>query len=107
MLKGEKPFTVRPGSLLAPADLDAERKGAEETVGRKISDQEFASALMYPKVFTDYATAHETYGPTSVLPTPVYFYGLKPEEEIFVDLERGKTLVIVNQAISETDEKAW
>lgn len=37
---------------------------------------------MYPKVFTDYATAHETYGPTSVLPTPVYFYGLKPEEEV-------------------------
>lgn len=105
VLKDEKPFTVRPGSLLPAADLDAERKSIQETLGREITDQEFASYLMYPKVFTDYAAAQENYGPTSVLPTPVYFYGLKPEEEVFVDLERGKTLVIVNQAMSETDEK--
>ncbi|TCQ79061.1 pyruvate carboxylase [Ochrobactrum sp. BH3] len=105
VLKDEKPFTVRPGSLLPAADLAAERKSIEETLGREITDQEFASYLMYPKVFTDYAAAQENYGPTSVLPTPVYFYGLKPEEEVFVDLERGKTLVIVNQAMSETDEK--
>ncbi|OYR21157.1 pyruvate carboxylase [Brucella thiophenivorans] len=105
VLKDEKPFTDRPGSLLPAADLAAERKSTEETLGREITDQEFASYLMYPKVFTDYAAAQENYGPTSVLPTPVYFYGLKPEEEVFVDLERGKTLVIVNQAMSETDEK--
>ncbi|RCS23646.1 pyruvate carboxylase [Phyllobacterium salinisoli] len=105
VLKGEKPFTVRPGSLLAPADLDKERREIEEKLGRKISDQEFASYLMYPKVFTDYALAQETYGPTSVLPTPVYFYGLEQEEEVFVDLERGKTLVIRNQAVGDTDEK--
>ncbi|MBB2973447.1 pyruvate carboxylase [Mesorhizobium sp. RMAD-H1] len=105
VLKGEKPFTVRPGSLLAPADLDKERKEIEEKLGRKVSDKEFASYLMYPKVFTDYAIACETYGPTSVLPTPVYFYGLQQEDEVFVDLERGKTLVIRNQAMGETDEK--
>jgi pyruvate carboxylase len=45
------------------------------------------------------------YGPTSVLPTPVYFYGLQPGEEIHVDLEKGKTLVVLCQAIAETDEK--
>ncbi|WP_374832581.1 pyruvate carboxylase [Paenochrobactrum pullorum] len=105
ILKGEKPFTVRPGSLLAPADLEAERASVETVVGRTISDQEFASSLMYPKVFADYAAAQENYGPTSVLPTPVYFYGLASEQEVFVDLEKGKTLVVVNQAMSETDEK--
>ncbi|MBB6261434.1 pyruvate carboxylase [Paenochrobactrum gallinarii] len=105
ILKGEKPFTVRPGSLLAPADLEAERKSVEATVGRSVTDQEFASSLMYPKVFADYSAAQENYGPTSVLPTPVYFYGLASEQEVFVDLEKGKTLVVVNQAISETDEK--
>ncbi|GAA0604677.1 pyruvate carboxylase [Paenochrobactrum glaciei] len=105
ILKGEKPFTVRPGSLLAPADLEAERASVEATVGRSVTDQEFASSLMYPKVFADYAAAQENYGPTIVLPTPVYFYGLASEQEVFVDLEKGKTLVVVNQAISETDEK--
>src|SRR5690606_37452977 len=100
-LKGEKPFTERPGSLLAPADLDVERSTIETKLERKISDQEFSSYLMYPKVFTDFAGAQAIYGPTSVLPTPVYFYGLAQEQEVFVDLERGKTLVIRNQAIGD------
>ena len=77
----------------------------EEKIDRKVSDGEFASYLMYPKVFTDYAMAQETYGPTSVLPTPVYFYGLEVEEEIFADLEPGKTMVIRNLAVGEPDEK--
>jgi pyruvate carboxylase len=41
----------------------------------------------------------------SCLPTPVYFYGLEQEDEIFVDIERGKTLVIRCLAIGDTDEK--
>ncbi len=105
VLKDEKPFTERPGALLKPADLDAERKEIEGKLERKISDQEFASYLMYPKVFTDFALTHNTYGPTSVLPTHVYFYGLEQEEEVFLDIERGKTLVVRNQAVGEADEK--
>ncbi|KZM51064.1 pyruvate carboxylase [Labrenzia sp. OB1] len=105
VLKGEKPITVRPGSLLKEADLDAERKEAAEKTGREISDTELASYLMYPKVFTDFDKAQQQYGPTSVLPTPVYFYGLEQGQEIFVDLEPGKTLVLRCQAIGETDEK--
>ncbi|POF32740.1 pyruvate carboxylase [Roseibium marinum] len=105
VLKGEKPITVRPGSLLKEADLEAERKEAADKTGREISDTELASYLMYPKVFTDFDKAQQQYGPTSVLPTPVYFYGLEQGQEIFVDLEPGKTLVLRCQAIGETDEK--
>ncbi|MGN6774586.1 biotin/lipoyl-containing protein, partial [Rhizobium sp.] len=104
-LKGDKPYTVRPGSLLAEADLDAERKVIETKLERKVDDFEFASYLMYPKVFTDYALAADTYGPVSVLPTPAYFYGLKEGDELFAEIEKGKTLVIVNQAMTATDEK--
>ena len=104
-LKGDKPYTVRPGSLLAEADLDAERKAIETKLERKVDDFEFASYLMYPKVFTDYALAAETYGPVSVLPTPAYFYGLKEGGELFAEIEKGKTLVVVNQAMTATDDK--
>jgi pyruvate carboxylase len=102
-LKGETPYTEVPGSLLPPADLDAERKAIEEKLSRKVDDFEFASYLMYPKVFTDFALSSDTYGPVSVLPTPAYFYGLGDGEELFADIERGKTLVIVNQAMSQVD----
>ncbi|OJT96717.1 MAG: pyruvate carboxylase, partial [Rhizobium sp. 63-7] len=66
-LKGEEPYTAVPGSLLPPADLDAERKAIETKLERAVSDFEFASYLMYPKVFTDFALASDTYGPVSVL----------------------------------------
>ncbi|HMN85700.1 MAG TPA: pyruvate carboxylase subunit B, partial [Bauldia sp.] len=104
ILKGEEPITVRPGSLIPPADLAAEAKAAAEKLGRTPEDRELASYLMYPKVFTEFARASETYGPVSVLPTPVYFYGLPVGEEILVEIEQGKTLVVRNQAVSETDE---
>ncbi|WP_193174636.1 pyruvate carboxylase [Oricola nitratireducens] len=105
VLKGEKPYTDVPGSLLPPADLTAMRKEIEEKIEREIDEFEFASYLMYPKVFTDFAHAQALYGPVSSLPTKVYFYGLEQEEEVFAALEKGKTLVIRCLAVSETDEK--
>lgn len=72
---------------------------------REVSDFEFASYLMYPKVFTDFALASDTDGPVSVLPTPAYYYGLGDGEELFADIEKGKILVIVNQAMSGTDSQ--
>ena len=103
ILKGEKPITVRPGSLIPPADLEVERKAAAEKLGAEPNDQQLASYLMYPKVFADFAKASETYGPVSVLPTPVFFYGLGVGDEILVELEKGKTLVLRAQAVGEPD----
>jgi pyruvate carboxylase len=102
-LKGAQPSTARPGSLLKEADLAAERATAEKRAGRPIDGNELASYLMYPKVFTDYAVAERKYGPVSALPTPVYFYGMQPGDEVSVTIEKGKTLVVLLQAVGETD----
>src|SRR3984893_9550251 len=50
VLGGKAPLDVRPGQLLPPADLEAQRRLAEANVGRAISEYELASHLMYPKV---------------------------------------------------------
>ncbi len=42
-LKGAKPITVRPGSLLKPADFAAVRAEAEKKAQRALSDQELAA----------------------------------------------------------------
>jgi pyruvate carboxylase len=104
ILKGEDPITVRPGSLLPPADLDAVRAELSAKLGFPAGDLDLASYLMYPKVFSDFAKARDTYGPTGALPTPVYFYGMAPGEDLTVELEKGKSLVIVCQAIGEPDD---
>ncbi len=104
VLKGEKPFTDRPGKHLKPVDLAAERKAAEKAVDRHISDAELASYLMYPKVFTDFAKHKRHSGRLDMLPTPVFFYGMEPGDEITVEIEKGKVLVIRLLTVAEPDE---
>ncbi len=94
VLKGAEPRTERPGLALSPVDLAAERKALQAKMPRAITDYEFASWLMYPKVFTDYMANRSHYGNTSVLPTRAFFYGMQPGEEITIDLERGKHLIV-------------
>ena len=52
------------------------------------------SYLMYPQVFLDYQKHVRSYDNTSVLPTPAFFYGLQSGEEINVEIEPGKTLIV-------------
>lgn len=104
VLKGATPLTVRPGSVMPPVDLARQREELQATMPRPISDREFASWLMYPKVFTDYMTERVQYGDTSVLPTRTFFYGLAAGEEITLDLERGKHLIIRYVTTSEVHD---
>ena len=106
VLKGARPLQGRPGANMPPADFDQVRAAAEKAVDRKISDKELASYLMYPKVFTDYAHHRRQYGDVSVLPTDVFFEGLKDGQEISVDIDQGKTLVIRLLGRTEIEEEA-
>lgn len=107
VLAGEAPLTGRPGANLPPADLAALRAAAEKKAARRITDEEFNSYLMYPDVFTAYAAQRREFGPVGVLPTATYFYGMQPDEEISIELEAGKNLVVRSQAVGETDEEGF
>ncbi len=101
ILHGAEPLRVRPGSVLPSADLPALRKEAEHRVERHISDVELASYLMYPDVFVDYAQARRQYGDLTMLPTTVFFYGMEPGQEINVDIDTGRTLIIRYLGVSD------
>ena len=105
VLRGETPLLGRPGEYIAPVDLEAARSVVEKHAGRKIDDHDLASYLMYPKVFLDYCEHLRTYGDVSMIPTPAFFYGLRDQEEIAIDIEAGKTLVIRLQGKGETDDE--
>ena len=100
----QKPLAVRPGELMPPADLVVERAAAEAKVGRAITEVELASYLMYPKVFADYATNRAAFGDVSTLPTAVFLYGMQSGQEINIDLERGKTLIVKYVTTSDAHE---
>jgi pyruvate carboxylase len=104
ILQGKPPLTGRPGAQLPPADLAAERAKIQQKLPRPVTDDDLASYLMYPRVWMDYASDRLQYGDVSILPTPVFFYGMDPGQEISVDIERGKTLIVRYVATSEAHE---
>ena len=60
---------------------------------------------MYPSVFADYARHRRNFGRVDILSTPVFFYGMTPDQEIAVEIDAGKTLVIRLMAVGEADER--
>jgi pyruvate carboxylase len=99
ILKGRTPLTERPGATLAPADFAAARNALGEQ--RRVSDREVVTHLLYPRVHADFLAHVEQYSDVSVLPTPVFLYGMEPGEEVSVDIEEGKTLILKFQTVGD------
>jgi pyruvate carboxylase len=104
ILGGRQPLTARPGESMPAADLSAERGTAELKAGRPVTDFELATYLMYPKLFLDFAADRAAFGDIGSLPTSVFFFGMQSGQEIAVDLERGKTLIVRYVTTSDVHE---
>ncbi len=87
-------LTDRPGASLPAADFAAAGRKAAEVLGRNPSPREVVSFLLYPRVFQDFAQHVLRFGDVSVLPTPAFLEGPKPGEELSIDIEPGKTLLV-------------
>lgn len=94
ILRGQPGLTDRPGATLPPVDFQVTADEVEKFLRRKPTDREVMSYLMYPKVYKEFAAHQALYFDTSVLPTPAFFFGQEPGEEISVEIEPGKTLII-------------
>ncbi|WP_298271017.1 pyruvate carboxylase [Geobacter sp.] len=101
VLKGEEPITCRPGELLEPVDFEEERLKVEEKVGHPLDDKALMSYILYPHVYPEFDRHRQEYSDTSVIPTPIFFYGLEPGQETSIEIEPGKTLIIKLNAIGK------
>ncbi len=103
ILRGRKPEEGRPGERLPPTDLQE----AAQTIADQFettSRTDLMSYLMYPDVFSKFAAARAEYGELEVLPTPQFFYGLAERDEITIDLEPGKTIIVRLLTVDEPRE---
>ncbi|ARU60335.1 pyruvate carboxylase [Tumebacillus avium] len=94
ILKGRDYLTTRPGELLPPADFDKTGAELSAKLGRPVSEFDIMSYIMYPKVFVEKEKYAAEFGQVAALDTPTFFYGLQVGEEIAVNIEAGKTLII-------------
>lgn len=103
VLKGKKPLTERPGKSLAPVDFEAIRQKLTDA-SYKHENEDINAYCQYPKVFKDFNETVKKYGDVSVLDTPTFFFGMKKNEEVHVEIEEGKDLIITLINISDPDD---
>ena len=111
ILKDEKPYTDRPNAHIEPIDFDKEyadfRKIFENDLGRIIDFTDFLSYKLYPKVFLDAYNKHLKYDNLINLPTKNFFYGMERGEEIIIELEKGKTLLITLDSVGKPNSDGF
>ncbi|MFN0053032.1 MAG: pyruvate carboxylase [Planctomycetales bacterium] len=101
ILRDVKPVKGRPGASLPAADFEATARTLAPKLQRPPSGQEVVSHLLYPRVFEEFIAHQTTYSDVSVLPTATFLYGHEPGDEVAVDIEPGKTLIIKFLTISD------
>ena len=110
ILKGEKPITVRPGTLLPDVDFDAVKAMLKDKYDLSdFSDYQLdlkaVSYALYPKVYEDYCEHFQAYNDVTRLESHVYFYGLRRGEETTLKIGEGKDLLIKFMEMSAPDEE--
>jgi pyruvate carboxylase len=101
ILKGGSPTKGRPGAHLPAVQLTHVENDLEKKLHRKPAGTDMMSYLMYPDVFLKFARNQQTWGDVEVLPTPQFFYGMSRGDEVMVDIEPGKTLIIKFLTVSD------
>src|SRR5690606_16906911 len=104
ILKDKKPNTERPGKHITPIDFDKDFAAFKEKFGDDLDMTDFLSYLFYPKVFEEALQFSREYGDVSVVPTPVFLYGLKQGADTTIEIAPGKTLLIRLLSIGPVDE---
>lgn len=101
ILKGREPITTRPGELLEPVHFTDLKETLYHKLNRQVTSHDLISYALYPKVYLEYEEVQEMFGDVSVLDTPTFLYGMRLGEEIEVEIEQGKTLIVKLVSIGE------
>jgi len=103
VLKNEKPFKDRPNAHLKPVDFEYEFNQFQGEFGKDLSELDFLSYKLYPRVFEDYLKFRREYGQVWSIPSLNFWYGLKQNEECLVEIDHGKTILVRFLNITEAD----
>jgi pyruvate carboxylase len=102
-----EPFRSRALTGRGPAKPETQLTAQEEAglAGDSPRRRETLNRLLFPGPSAEFAQHREKFGDTSGLSANQFFYGLRHGEEHRVQLEKGVTLLIGLEAISEPDER--
>ncbi|HEY0029539.1 MAG TPA: pyruvate carboxylase, partial [Bacteroidia bacterium] len=105
VLKNETPYTDLPNAHLKPVDFEKEFEEFKCKFETSLSFNDFLSYKFYPKVFEEYHTHCKTFGDVTMIPTPEFFFGMKNNQEVLIDIGEGKKVIIKLLYVSDADEE--
>ncbi|GAB2548414.1 pyruvate carboxylase [Nocardia heshunensis] len=102
-----EPFRSRALEGRGPAKPETQLTAADEAGLNGSSDERRATLnrLLFPGPTAEFLAHREKFGDTTGLSANQFFYGLRHDEEHRVQLDKGVTLLIGLEAISEPDER--
>lgn len=103
IVKDKSILTDRPGLYAEPVDFEEVKTELAKKIGYQPGDHEVISYLMYPQVFLDYQKMQQEFGAVTLIDTPTFLHGMRLNEKIEVQIEKGKTLSIRLDEIGEPD----
>jgi pyruvate carboxylase len=104
VLRNEPAVTEADNAQLLP-DIDLEKayqQFCEQYPGSNFLD--FLSYQMFPKVYEEYYQHLQEFGEVNNIPTPAFYYPMKNDEELLIELGKGKTIHIRLIYVSDADE---
>lgn len=104
VLKTEKPFVSLPNEQLSPIDFEQGFVAFQAKFGTQYTLLDFLSWQFYPKVFENYHEHLTQFGKVSAVPSPAFFFGMKENEEVLVEIARGKTIMVRYIYTTDRDE---
>ncbi|MBA2746143.1 MAG: pyruvate carboxylase, partial [Flavisolibacter sp.] len=105
ILKDIQPYTERPNEHLQPIDFDQEFEKFKLKFDDTLSFTDLLSYLLYPKVFEEYYNMKSAYGEVWHIPTLNFFYGLRNDEEVMIEIDKGKSILVRLLTFSDPDEE--
>ncbi|HMP31440.1 MAG TPA: pyruvate carboxylase, partial [Saprospiraceae bacterium] len=97
------PYEGKPNDQMPPIDLQAAYDFFKERFPEMSEYFNFLSYQMYPTVFEQFYQHKQTYGDVTHLPTTAFFYGLAYNEEIMIEMSKGKSMLIQYLNTNEPD----
>ena len=103
ILKDVKPYTERPNEHLSPVNFEKEFEAFREKFDNTVSFTDLLSYLLYPKVFEAFYAKKKEYGEVWHIPTINFFYGLHSDEEVLIEIAKGKSILVRLLTYSDSD----
>ncbi|WP_020008756.1 pyruvate carboxylase [Salinicoccus albus] len=104
VLKGAEPLTERAGAVLEPVDFDALKEEMAEFCETEVSDKEVLSYALYPKVYKSFVKSQQAFGNVEVFDTPTFLFGMRKNEILEIEIDKGKTLIVNLLSIGHVHE---